>query len=72
MVRYNGLNKIPISTKLGKPICETRVPKLVFITIPCLKFWAQDFSERVYIYNGNPEIMFEWCKNLETFLLKEN
>ena len=28
-------------TKLPNPICETRVSKLVFITIPCLKFWAQ-------------------------------
>ena len=34
-------NKILISTKLPNPIRETRVSKLVFITIPCLKFWAQ-------------------------------
>ena len=33
--------KILISTKLPKPIRDTRVLKLVFITIPCLKFWAQ-------------------------------
>ena len=26
---------------MPKPIRETRVLKLVFITIPCLKFWAQ-------------------------------
>ena len=25
---------------MPKPIRETRVLKLVFITIPCLKFWA--------------------------------
>ena len=31
-----------ISTKLPNPIRETRVPKLVFMTITCLKFWAQD------------------------------
>jgi hypothetical protein len=35
-------NKILISTKLPNPIPETRVSKLVFITIPCLKFWAQE------------------------------
>ena len=27
---------------MPKPIRETRVLKLVFITIPCLKFWALD------------------------------
>ena len=27
--------------KLPKPIREIRVPKLGFITIPCLKFWGQ-------------------------------
>ena len=26
---------------MPKPIRETRVLKLVFRTIPCLKFWAQ-------------------------------
>ena len=30
-----------IFTKLPNPIREIRVSKLVFITIPCLKFWAQ-------------------------------
>ena len=30
-----------ITTKLPNPIRKTRVLKLVFITIPCLKFWAQ-------------------------------
>ena len=34
------MTKILISTKLTNPIRETRVLKLVFITIPCLKFWA--------------------------------
>ena len=33
--------KILIFTKLPNPIRETRVLKLVFRTIPCLKFWAQ-------------------------------
>ena len=33
-----------ISTKLPTPIREARVPKLVFITIPCLKFWAQEYT----------------------------
>jgi len=35
------MTKILISTKLTNPIRQTRVLKLVFITIPCLKFWAQ-------------------------------
>ena len=34
------ITKIFISTKLPNPIRETRVPKLVLITIPCPKFWA--------------------------------
>ena len=29
------------------------------------------FIERAPKYDGNPEIMFEWCKNLETHLLKD-
>jgi len=36
------ITKILITTKLPNPIRKTRVLKLVFITIPCLKFWAQD------------------------------
>ena len=35
------ITKILISPKLPNPIRETPVLKLVFITIPCLKFWAQ-------------------------------
>ena len=35
------ITKILIPTKLPNPIRKTRVLKLVFITIPCLKFWAQ-------------------------------
>ena len=35
------ITKILITTKLPNPIRKTRVLKLVFITIPCLKFWAQ-------------------------------
>ena len=34
------LTKILFSTKQLNPIHEARVLKLVFITIPCLKFWA--------------------------------
>ena len=34
------ITKILISTKLPNPIRKTRVLKLVFITRPCLKFWA--------------------------------
>ncbi len=34
------ITKILITTKLPNPIRKTRVLKLVFITIPCLKFWA--------------------------------
>ena len=34
------ITKILVSTKLPNPIRNTRVLKLVFITIPCLKFWA--------------------------------
>ena len=42
------LTKILISTKLPNPIGESRVLKLVFITIPCLKFWAQRRLYRLY------------------------
>jgi len=45
-------NKILISTKLPNPINETRVSKLVFITIPFLKFWAQGDSRlQCTLYN---------------------
>ena len=37
-----------IFIKLPNPICETRVLKLVFITIPCLKFWAQGLQVTVH------------------------
>ena len=32
---------------------------------------VQNFIERAPKYDGNPQIMFEWCKNLETYLLKD-
>ena len=35
------MTKILISTKLPNPIRETRVSKLVFISIPCIKFLAK-------------------------------
>ena len=34
------------------PIRETQVPELVFITIPCLKFWAQTKSVTVLTVNN--------------------
>ena len=43
MENINKLKKIIFyykNTKLPNPIRETRVLKLVFRTIPCLKFWA--------------------------------
>ena len=40
------ITKILISTKLPNPVRETRVPKLGFITIHCLKFWAQAKQDR--------------------------
>jgi len=47
MVNIKKLNKIIyvmtkllMSIKLHNPIRETLVSKLVFITVPCLKFWA--------------------------------
>ena len=41
------ITKILITTKLPNPIRKTRVLKLVFITIPCLKFWAQGVRNRI-------------------------
>ena len=46
MKNKKKLNKIIFQNKnidihkTGSPICETQVSKLVFIKIPCLKFWA--------------------------------
>ena len=33
---------------------------------------VQDFIERAPKYNGNPETMFEWCENLETYLQNDD
>ena len=60
----NKLNKMifhhkNILTKLPNPIRETRVLKLDFRTISCLKFWAQEFklslnsTEFVFIIHRN-------------------
>ena len=39
-----------ILIKLSNPVPETRVSKLVYITIPCLKFWALgDFAYISYL-----------------------
>ena len=43
---------------MPKPIRETRVLKLVFITIPCLKFWALHYFSvqcTVYTHKGVQE-----------------
>jgi len=46
MENMKKLNKIIFHNKnidiekLSNPLRETRTPKLVFITITCLKFWA--------------------------------
>ena len=40
MIFHN--KNIDIYKTAYNPIRETRVLKLVFITIPCLKFWAQE------------------------------
>ena len=47
-----------IYTKLSNPIRETRVLKLVFITIPCLKFWAQSPKLKRVSLNETPEFRF--------------
>ena len=61
----NKLNKMIFHNKnidiykTALPLRETRVLKLVFRTIPCLKFWAQEFklslnsTEFVYITPRN-------------------
>ena len=41
------ITKILISTKLSNPICKTWVLKLVFITTPCLQFWAMESNMKV-------------------------
>ena len=38
-----------IFPKMPNPICETRVLKLVFITILCLKVWAQIKTNGSYL-----------------------
>ena len=43
------------STKLPNSIRETRVLKLVFITIPSLKFWAQSPKFKRVSLNETPE-----------------
>ena len=47
--KYNKISlQNSISTKLPNPIRETRVLKLVFITIQCLKFWALVFIHQSF------------------------
>jgi len=43
------ITKILIFTKLPNPIPETRVSELVFITIPCHKFWVLGYCLRVIL-----------------------
>jgi hypothetical protein len=44
------ITKILIFTKLPNPIPETRVSELVFITIPCHKFWVLEYIPRFLMY----------------------
>ena len=46
---------------MPKPIRETRALKLVFITIPCLKFWALrtlNSADFVYTKKGFKDVHF--------------
>ena len=63
------MTKILISTKLTNPIRQTRVLKLVFITIPCLKFWAQSFPVEKKMLKKMLILIF---MNVNHFLLKKN
>ena len=66
------LTKILISTKLPNPITETRVSKLVFIIIPCLKFWStrvlqweesktKNSGETQHLYGGGGVRIYCFC-----------
>ena len=63
-----------ISTKLPNPIRKTRVLKLVFITIPCLKFWAlYKLSISILYSTLSPIIFNEYARQLfVVFQLKRN
>ena len=43
------ITKILISTELLNPIRKTRVLNLVFITIPCLMFWARGITKPILL-----------------------
>ena len=64
-------NKLLVSTKMPNPILETRVSKLVFITIPWLKFWAQSslhaqvLQYTLLINNGLLGTQYPWISYTE-------
>ena len=61
------ITKILIFTKMSKPIRETRVLKLVFITIPCLKFCALlYFAVKIRVFSG----IFSLIRGCTTLLKK--
>ena len=55
-------SKILISTKLPNPILKTRVSKLVFITIPCHKFWPLKNFGCTY-FEGGLHIKNSWFQH---------
>ena len=56
-----------IFPKMPNPICETRVLKLVFITIPCLKFCALlYFAVKIRVFSG----IFSLIRGCTTLLKK--
>ena len=69
------IKKLLISTKMPNPIRETPVLKLVFITIPCLKFCALPIY-KCSLCTGWPLSMFKyilyvqvdpWARNLKEY-----
>ena len=59
------MTKILLSTKLPNPIPETLVSKLVFITIPCLKFWAQSPKFKKVSYPEFPFLDLNICVDFD-------
>jgi len=55
---------------MPKPIRETRVLKLVFITIPCLKFWAQGIFVKTSFGTRVSRIELGSFVNIDIFVLK--
>ena len=61
---------------MPNPINETRVLKLVFITIPCLKFWALGWRvvDICTLKKSSVKVVsVSFCKNvMQTVLLRLN